>query len=156
MSNILDYEAYQRSGKAKKTSTSTPDPVAILHWLRQQGIIKAPYYLHIHAGRAEIGWQAKEHIALLDGEVDTDWVAALKHIGDQAAAANSKAFGYVGFDAWDSQQGIAPDHSSTFPLVQFFIPEHRLCIHDGMVEYFGPDNDLLDIALQAPPFPASA
>ena len=157
MNNILDYEAYQRSGKAKKTSNSNsiPDPVAILHWLRQQGIIQAPYYLHIHAGRAEIGWQAKEHIALLDGEVDTDWVAALKRIGDQAAAANSKAFGYVGFDAWDSQQGIAPDHSATFPLVQFFIPEHRLYIEDGVVEYFGSNHDLLAMALQAPAYTAA-
>jgi anthranilate/para-aminobenzoate synthase component I len=156
MSKILDYETYQRFGKARKTSAAAPDPVAILHWLRQQGIIQAPYYLHIHTGRAEIGWQAKEHIALLDGETDTDWVAALKRIGDQAAALNSKAFGYVGFDAWDSQQGIAPDNSTTFPLVQFFIPEHRLCVEDGQMEYFGADNRLLDLALQAPPCPATA
>lgn len=156
MSKILDYETYQRFGKARKISTAAPDPIAILHWLRQQGIIQAPYYLHIHAGRAEIGWQAKEHIALLDGETDTDWVASLKRIGDQAAALNSKAFGYVGFDAWDNQQGIAPDNSATFPLVQFFIPEHRLCVEDGRVDYFGTDNSLLDLALQAPPCPSTA
>ena len=154
MSNILDYDKYQRIGKARKTGTT--DPVSILHWLRQQGIIQSPYYLHINAGRAEIGWQAKEHITLLDGETDSDWTTALKRIGDQAAALNSKAFGYVGFDAWDSIQGHAPDNSATFPLVQFFIPEHRLCIQDGAVEYVGPDTHLLDLALQAPPAPLPA
>ncbi len=156
MSNILHYEAYQRSGKTKRADDQGTDAIAILHWLRQQGIIRAPYYLHIHAGRAEIGWQAKEHIALLDGQSDEDWVTALKRIGDQAAAANSKAFGYLGFDAWDSQQGIAPDHSSTFPLVQFFIPEHRLCVEQGVVEYFGADHHLLNLALQAPALPPVA
>ncbi len=156
MSNILHYEAYQRTSKAPKTDTPNTDPVAILHWLRQQGIIQQPYYLHIHAGRTEIGWQAKAQIALLDGETDSDWVTALKQLGDQAEALNNKAFGYVGFDAWDSNQGYAPDRSSTFPLVQFFIPEHRLCIQDGHVEYFGSDTRILDIALQAPPAPLPA
>lgn len=151
MSNILHYEAYQRTSKAHKTDTPNTDPVAILHWLRQQGIIQQPYYLHIHAGRAEIGWQATAQIALLDGESSSDWVTALKQLGDQAEALGNKAFGYVGFDAWDSNQGYAPDRSSTFPLVQFFIPEHRLCIQDGQVEYFGSDTRLLVLALQAPP-----
>lgn len=150
MSNILHYDAYQRTNKTRKADTPN-EAVAILHWLRQQGVIQQPYYLHIHAGRAEIGWQAKAQIALLDGETDSDWVTALKQLGDQAEALNNKAFGYVGFDAWDSHQGYAPDRSSTFPLVQFFIPEHRLCIENGQVEYFGSDSRLLELALQAPP-----
>lgn len=155
MSKILDYEAYQRTNKARKADTPN-EAVAILHWLRQQGVIQQPYYLHIHAGRAEIGWQAQAQIALLDGETDSDWGTALKQLGDQAEALNNKAFGYVGFDAWDSIQGYAPDRSSTFPLVQFFIPEHRLCLQDGQVEYFGSDSSLLALALQAPPAPLSA
>lgn len=153
MSNVIDYERYQRSDKARKNGAPASDPVDILHWLRTQGVIQAPYYLHINQGRAEIGWQAGEHLALLDGESGSDWTNALKRLGDQAAELGSKAFGYVGFDAWDSIQGHAPDHSATFPLVQFFIPEHRLCIQDGTVEYAGPDTSLLELAQQAPPAP---
>lgn len=150
MNNIFHYEAFQSTNKAHQNDTVKVDPISILDWLRQKGIIQPPYYLHIHQGRAEIGWQAKVQIALLDGKADSDWIRALKHIGDQAVALDNHAFGYVGFDAWDSIQGYAPDHSSTFPLVQFFIPEHRLCIEDGQVEYFGSDNSLLELALQAP------
>ncbi|OQX16383.1 MAG: hypothetical protein BWK73_04080 [Thiothrix lacustris] len=155
MSNILRYEAYQRTHKTCKADTPNY-AVSVLHWLRQQGIIQQPYYLHIHAGRAEIGWQAKAQIALLDGETASDWVTALKQLGAQAESLNNKAFGYVGFDAWDSTQGYAPDRSSTFPLVQFFIPEHRLCIQDGKMAYLGSDTRLLELALQAPPAPLPA
>ena len=153
MSKVIDYDAHHRSSKSKKTGHATPDAVAILHWLRQQQVITAPYYLHIHQGRAEIGWQAQAHVCLLNGEEDSDWQTALKQLADQAAAINNKAFGYIGFDAWDSQQGCAPDGSSTFPLVQFFIPQHRLCVEDALVEYQGPEPRLLDLALQAPTAP---
>jgi hypothetical protein len=98
------------------------DPVAIVHWLREQGVLTQPYYLHINEGVAEIGWQVHQQVTRLDGEdaAANDWVEAVKNLGDQAAALGSKAFGYVGFDACDSRQGAAPDNSSTFPLVQFF------------------------------------
>lgn len=130
---------------------ATHDPVVLLHWLREQGIVRAPYYLHIYQGCIEIGWQAKAHIAVLNGETDIDdWVSTLKQLGDQAAADNNKAFGYIGFDAWDSKQGLAPDHSAHFPLVQFFIPEHKINIENGKIHYSGPDSCLLEHILQAP------
>ena len=148
MNQIIDHEHYQQTRKIK-----APEPIAILHWLRKNQILAPPYYLHINQGNAEIGWQAKEHISFLDGQttVADDWVSAIKRIGDQAAAANSKAFGYLGFDSCcDSTQGFAPDKSATFPLVQFFIPEHRICINAGQIEYRGTDTRLLDRILDIP------
>lgn len=128
------------------------NPLAILAWLREKGALTLPYYLHINQGIAEIGWQAQAQIALLDGSPmqTNEWTNSIKQIGDQAAATNNKAFGYVGFDAWDSYQGHAPDHSTNFPLVQFFIPEHRLRIYGHNIDYLGSDNSLLELALQAP------
>ena len=150
MSNIIHYPP-PRPAQTNAAGTFKHDPVAVVHWLRQQGVLQAPYYLHIHQGCAEIGWQARAQLTCLDGEPPSDWVTQLKQLGDQAAQWHSKAFGYVGFDAWDSQQGQAPDGSSSFPLVQFFIPEHRLCINAQGMEYVGSDETLLALALQAPP-----
>jgi salicylate synthetase len=134
------------------SSVGKSDPVAIVHWLREQGVLTQPYYLHINQGVAEIGWQAQQHVTRLDGEdaAANDWVAAVKDIGDQAAALGGKAFGYVGFDAWDSRQGTAPDNSSTFPLVQFFIPKHLIRIQYNQLEYLGPDRGILELARHAP------
>jgi salicylate synthetase len=136
----------------EKSFIAKSDPVAIVKWLREQGALTQPYYLHVNQGLAEIGWQAQQHIALLDGEDGTanDWVTAIKDIGDQAASRGSKAFGYIGFDAWDSRGGAAPDNSSTFPLVQFFIPKHCIRIQNDGLEYLGADCGILDLARQAP------
>ncbi|VFN01524.1 MAG: salicylate synthetase [Candidatus Kentron sp. G] len=125
------------------------DALAILHGLRQQNIVTPPYYLHIHGNWAEIGWHAAQHIAYLDGEKsewDT-WAGALRRLGDQAGAQNTKAFGYLGFDAWDHTQGRAPDESAEFPLMQFFIPAHRLLLTADRIEAQGISLELLrDIA----------
>ncbi len=148
MNRIIDREHYQQTRTIKP-----PEPAAIVHWLRENHLLTTPYYLHINGENAEIGWQAKEHISFLDGQtsVAEDWVPAVKRIGDQAAAADSKAFGYLGFDVCcDSPQGFAPDNSSPFPLVQFFIPEHRICIEAGKIEYRGTDSGLLEKILNAP------
>jgi anthranilate/para-aminobenzoate synthase component I len=136
----------------EKSFIAKSDPVAIVKWLREQGVLTQPYYLHINQGVAEIGWQAQQHFALLDGEdaPADDWVTAIKDIGDQAAARGSKAFGYIGFDAWDSRRGAAPDNSSTFPLVQFFIPKHCIRIQSDQLEYRGADSGILELARQAP------
>jgi anthranilate/para-aminobenzoate synthase component I len=147
MNQISDGGNYQQTQKIK-----VPEPTAIIQWLRENQILTTPYYLHINQGNAEIGWQAKEHVSFLDGQttVADDWVSAIKRIGDQAAAANSKAFGYLGFDiCCNSSQGYAPDNSATFPLVQFFIPEHRICIGAGKIEYHGPDTSLLENILHS-------
>jgi anthranilate/para-aminobenzoate synthase component I len=141
MNQIINLENSQQTQKIK-----IPEPIAIVHWLRENQILTTPYYLHINKGNAEIGWQAKEHISFLDGQtgVAEDWVSAIKRIGDQAAAASSKAFGYLGFDVCcGSPQGLAPDNSASFPLVQFFIPEHRISINAGHIEYSGTDTSLL-------------
>ncbi len=115
-------------------------------------MLTPPYYLHINQGVAEIGWQAEHRVTLLNGEDVSahGWAAAIKDISDQAAALGSRAFGYVGFDAWDCHQGTAPDKSSTFPLVQFFIPTHRIRSQDGQLQYLGPDDGIFELALQAP------
>ena len=132
----------------------TVQPIAIMHWLREKQLLGLPYYLHGYEGGAEIGWGAKEHIAFLGGDTAEaeDWVSTIKRMGDLAATVNSKAFGYIGFDAWDSLQGIAPDNSTTFPLGQFFIPEHRLSIREGRIEYFGSDHSVMECVRQTPPF----
>jgi anthranilate/para-aminobenzoate synthase component I len=148
MIQTSDHENYQHARKIK-----APEPTAIIHWLRENQILSAPYYLHISQGNAEIGWQGKEHISFLDGQVTGagDWVSAVKRIGDQAAAINSKAFGYLGFDICrGSSQGVAPDKSATFPLGQFFIPEHRICMNAGQIEYRGTDASLLEMILDIP------
>ena len=127
--------------------------ISILHWLRAKNRLTLPYYLHIHQGTVEIGWQAQRHLVCLNGEAEgpQDWVAMVKDLSQQAAAQGNKLFGYIGFDAWDSNQGLAPDKSTAFPLVQFFIPAHRLSITAEKVEYFGKDDTILPLALEAPP-----
>ncbi len=148
MSNIVNCGEYLQTRK-----TNASDPLVILHWLRETGRLTLPYYLHIDQDCAEIGWQAKAYISHLDGQpIDTDeWVSAIKQIGDQAAVANNKAFGYLGFDAWDRAQGFAPDKSASFPLLQFFIPEHRICIRADRIEYRGTDTRLFDKIARLPP-----
>ena len=132
----------------------TIEPIAIVHWLREKQLLGLPYYLHAFEGCTEIGWGAKEHVAFLDGDAAEadDWASTIKRIGDHAATVNSKAFGYLGFDAWDSLQGVAPDKSATFPLGQFFVPEHRLSIRGGRIEYFGDDCSILKCVRQTPCF----
>jgi anthranilate/para-aminobenzoate synthase component I len=122
-----------------------------LRWLREHRILNPPYYLHITQGGAEIGWQARERVIDLAGEpVNSQaWISAIKAIGDQAAIGKTKAFGYIGFDACDSTQGFAPDRSATFPLVQFFIPEHRVVINADQIEYQGNNPEILTSALEA-------
>lgn len=128
-------------------------PLDILHHLRENKLLTLPYYLHLNHDTAEIGWQAKTQVAFLNGEESNDWRSALKALGDKAATLNNKAFGYLGFDVCDHSQGIAPDHSATFPLIQFFIPQHRIIIKDNLVEYHGTDAQILPLILQSPPFP---
>lgn len=121
----------------------------MVRWLQERQILNPPYYLHITQGCAEIGWQASKKITCLAGESvnSQSWICKLKEIGDQAALHNTKAFGYIGFDACDSGQGFAPDRSASFPLVQFFIPEHRLVIHSQNIEYQGNNPDILAAVL---------
>jgi|GEM_PF-969200 len=135
----------------------TIEPIAIVHWLREKQLLGLPYYLHAYEGCAEIGWGTKEHVSFLDGDTAEagDWASTIKRIGDLAAAANSKAFGYLGFDAWDSLQGFAPDKSAVFPLGQFFIPKHRLSIREGQIDYFGNDHTIVECVRQTPPFSPS-
>lgn len=130
---------------------TTPDPITILRWLRERQILNPPYYLHITKGYAEIGWQARERVIGLAGEPvnSPSWISAIKSLGDRAGVAKTKAFGYIGFDACDSTQGFAPDRSGTFPLVQFFIPEHRLVIKAEKIEYEGNNPEILASALEA-------
>jgi anthranilate/para-aminobenzoate synthase component I len=123
------------------------NPVAVLHWLKNRKCLAPPYYLHIYPGGLEIGWKAKAQLICLNGEqTETHtWVDALKQLCDEAADDNNKAFGYLGFDAaCDSTQGFSPDKSTCFPLLQFFIPEHRICIKNNAVEYRGTDCHLLE------------
>lgn len=154
MSNIVNYRKYLESGKSR-----LPDPLAIIHWLRENKGLAPPYYLHLdNRACAEIGWKAKEHISLLDGQSlgSEEWASAVRQIGDRAAALGSKAFGYLGFDAYDSSQGFAPDKSLTFPLLQFFIPEHRIHINADRIEYIGPDTSLSEKISHLPPSPVSS
>jgi anthranilate/para-aminobenzoate synthase component I len=127
--------------------------ISILHWLRSKNRLTLPYYLHIHQGAVEIGWQAQQQVVCLNGEAEgqQDWVAILKHLSQQAADQGNKLFGYIGFDAWDRVQGLAPDKSAAFPLVQFFMPAHRLSITADRVDYVGEDATILPLVLQAPP-----
>jgi len=133
--------------------TSRLRSISILHWLRAKNRLTLPYYLHIHQGTVEIGWQAQQHLVCLNGEGDgqQDWVSRVKDLSQLAVAQGNKLFGYIGFDAWDRAQGLAPDKSASFPLVQFFIPTHRLSITADRVEYFGEDATLLPLVRQAPP-----
>jgi salicylate synthetase len=128
------------------------NPVAVLHWLKTGKGIAPPYYLHIYQGCIEIGWEAKAQLTCLNGEkTEThNWVYALKQLCDEAAYDNNKAFGYLGFDACDSTQGFSPDKSTRFPLMQFFIPKHRIRIKNDAVEYIGTDCHLLEEIAQMP------
>ncbi len=128
------------------------NPVAVLHWLKNGKNLAPPYYLHISPGGVEIGWEAKEQLICLNGEQTGThtWVDALKQLCDKAADDNNKAFGYLGFDACHSTQGFSPDKSTRFPLLQFFIPEHRICIKNNALEYRGTDGHLLEEMAQMP------
>jgi len=128
------------------------NPVALLHWLKTGKKVAPPYYLHIYPGGVEIGWEAKAQLTCLNGEkTEThNWVYALKQLCDEAACDNNKAFGYIGFDACDSTQGFSPDKSTRFPLVQFFIPKHRIRIKNDAVEYIGTDCHLPEEIAQMP------
>jgi anthranilate/para-aminobenzoate synthase component I len=128
------------------------NPLAVLHWLKIRKNLAPPYYLHIYPGGTEIGWEAKAQLIRLNGEQTEahTWVDALKQLCDEAAADNNKAFGYVGFDACHSMQGFSPDQSTRFPLLQFFIPKHRICIKNDAVEYRGSDRHLLEDMARMP------
>jgi len=125
-------------------STQATHLIALLHWLRAQYDLTPPYYVHIHQEQCEIGWHSRQRITYLNGESTKPeiWQNAVKQIGDQAARENTKAFGYVGFDAWDNRQGQAPDDSAHFPSIQFFIPQHRLIFKENNLEYLGNNESL--------------
>ncbi len=128
------------------------NPLAVLHRLKTGKGIAPPYYLHIYQGCTEIGFGAKAQLKCLNGEKTENhkWVHALRQLCDQAADENSKAFGYIAFDACHSTQGFSPDKNTCFPLVQFFIPEHRIRIKNDALEYNGPDAHLLEDIVRTP------
>lgn len=129
------------------------DPLNCLLWLRENGLLEVPYFLHIHSAGADIGWNVLSRFSLPSGKagIPNDWIPTVEKLANEAALDNNKAFGYVSFDACDSVRGVAPDGSIEFPLVQFFIPEHRLRIRNENVEYFGPSSFLLDQLVSAAP-----
>ncbi|KPA17986.1 anthranilate synthase subunit I [Candidatus Magnetomorum sp. HK-1] len=127
-------------------TSHTLNPIAILQWLKTKENLAPPYYLHIHHGSIEIGWEAKAKLTCLNGEqAETqNWVDSLKSLCDEAASDNNKAFGYLGFDSCYCMQGMSPDKSAHFPLLQFFIPKHRISIKNNTLEYKGTNCHLLD------------
>ena len=113
----------------------TFDPLRTYFNLRNAGMLGDDSYIHVHRNGAEIGWAPIARAQFLDGQagdagdasVAGDWRTQLAAFADRAAALDNKAFGYVGFDAADGQEGVLPDRSAKAgPLVQFIIPGERI------------------------------
>lgn len=104
------------------------DPLATFARLREAGVLGRRAYLHLEAGRGEIGWAPVATLQLLDGtDAAASWRAQLRAFVDAAAARGSRAFGYVGYDAIDCTVGVLPDGSARgWPLVAFLVPGERV------------------------------